>query len=220
MPDIQVNQALINGATSLFLACMENNLAIVERLLRMPDIQVNQADNYGRTPLFDASRVGGAEVVERLLSAEGIQVNQADNDGRTPLFVASRVGGAEVVERLLRAPGIDVNQAEEDGGRNHGVTPLETARNKDIAKKLIWHGAEWENTSVTRDIAREMVEVEYPACKTFCLACVSSPSGTLLGRLAEGRVKSRILSYLIPDHRWHSFLKYLYKQHNRKRKRE
>ncbi len=58
VPGIDVNKAMNNGATPLYIVSQNGHLPIVERLLAVPGIDVNKAMNNGATPLFVASQNG------------------------------------------------------------------------------------------------------------------------------------------------------------------
>ena len=211
--DIDVNLCYTwTGATPLFEASCNGHALVVKLLLSMPGIQVNHAEaQRGMTPLFVACRFGHLPVVEQLLSMPDIQVNQGRTDnGLTPLHEASSSGDVSIAKLLLSMPDIQVNRTTT--ARLQSRTPLWAASTKAAAIQLIWHGSKCEDTSIVRDIGLEMVQVEYPACRTFCLACKQSTT-RLLGRLYEGWARTYILSYLIPDCsskiEWSGFFKYI-----------
>ena len=192
---ISVNQATTDcGEAHLLTASLAGHTEVVERLLSVEGISVNQATtNDGCTPRLMASSRGNTEVVEWLLNAEGIRVNQAETKyGCTPLYMASQEGHTEVVERLLSAEGVSVNQAT----TYYGNTPLYVAKTRRITKLLIWNKAHFQNTQLVKDIARYMIETEYPNCFLFCMGCFKA--GGAFGRVYEGRVRHRIISFLLP----------------------
>jgi len=123
---VDVNQAVNDGATPLFVASQKGHTAVVSMLLGKQGVDVNQAMDGGTTPLLTASWHGHTAVVSMLLAKQGVKVNQTAKDGITPLYGASRNGNTAVVERLLAKQGVDVNQAAKNG-----ATPLFAAS---------WHG--------------------------------------------------------------------------------
>ena len=157
--DIDVNQAMNNGITPLYIACARGNVDIVRLLLGRDDIDVNQAKEDGttplsiaqakkfteivalfevvNTPLVNASRKGKVDIVKRLLAREDIDVNQADGFKRTPLYHACKEGHVEIVKLLLARTDIQINLATEGGW-----TPLYIACNKghvEVVKLLLTH---------------------------------------------------------------------------------
>jgi len=126
---VDVNQAMNNGVTPLYIASSNGHAEVVSMLLAKQGVNANQADNRGVTPIMVASQEGHAEVVPMLLGKQGVDVNQAANNGWTPLYIASRNGNAKVVKKLLANQRVEVNQATE-----HGVTPLWIASYKGHAE--------------------------------------------------------------------------------------
>jgi ankyrin repeat protein len=95
----------------LSLACLNNEVEVVEDLLLLDDIRVNQADENGNTPLILACQEGHLKVVQALLTHPDTQINQACNTGKTPLYWACQNGNLTVVRELLNHPDIQVNTA-------------------------------------------------------------------------------------------------------------
>ena len=107
-----VNQAINDGTTPLWIATEEGQLAVA-RLLLDSGADVNKADMHGRTPLFMVAARGQLDEA-KLLIERGAKVNQATTNGETPLYVAAELGQLNVVELLLKR-GADVNQATTNG---------------------------------------------------------------------------------------------------------
>ena len=93
--------------TRLAIACKQDNLILVNKLLRMDGIDVNKtmrdadvdaaqasySHHYinlydGETPLYIACDKGHSEIVNALLSIDGIDVNQPNKYGETPLYLS------------------------------------------------------------------------------------------------------------------------------------
>ena len=131
-PSVDVNAAIVpelkgEGETPLYVACMEDNLAMVQLLLTkrakkackagMNTIDINKAKNSGATPLFIACQYASPAIVELLLSMEGIDVYKSMNTGETPFYIASCSGNIEKMRMMLeRAP--EHLNSERDDGRN------------------------------------------------------------------------------------------------------
>jgi ribosomal protein S24E len=113
--EIQINQALNNGATPLYIACHEDRLKVVNALLARKEIQINQAMNDGRTPLYTACEKDHVKIINMLLARKEIYINQATNDGWTPLHIACEMDHVKVVNVLLARHEIQINQAMNDG---------------------------------------------------------------------------------------------------------
>jgi hypothetical protein len=96
--------------TLLLLACLNDHLDAVQRLLTTGSVGVNVGSKYqGMTPLYVAARAGNPFCVKMLLEYRAA-VNLPCLDGKTPLFTAVSNGHAEVVALLI------------DSGAGSGVT--------------------------------------------------------------------------------------------------
>ena len=85
-----MNQAEADGLTPLFLAALNDHVAMAELLLGRGAV-VNQAKADGVTPLLIAAQNGHVMMAELLLG-RGAAVNQAMNNDATPLMVAQEQG--------------------------------------------------------------------------------------------------------------------------------
>ena len=97
---VNPNCTLMDGTTSLYMACEMGNVKVVEKLLAHKDIDVNKSDMDGTTPLYIACQNGHTETVEKLL-AQGADVNQPAHNGITPLYTACQQPNGDVVNLLL-----------------------------------------------------------------------------------------------------------------------
>ncbi|XP_021375917.1 ankyrin-1-like [Mizuhopecten yessoensis] len=124
--DIDVDKRDASNNTALHLACQQEHLAIVQRLLRH-GADVNARDCLDRTPLFAAVKGRSNEIVDQLIQFNGdtnlndvmgksimhyasvyiIQqlgkglINRKDNRGQTPLMTAVILGQPKKVDLLL-----------------------------------------------------------------------------------------------------------------------
>jgi ankyrin repeat protein len=96
-----VNATQPDGATPLFWAAHEDDLAIVDLLIRA-GAKVNAADDTGVTPLYLACTNRNALMVQKLL-ASGANPNAALQNGETPLMNCARTGSAASVKALIAA---------------------------------------------------------------------------------------------------------------------
>ena len=132
---LKVRDALleyIRTSELVFAAAKEGDLETVVAQLNA-GANPNLKMHYGQTPLYWAAREGHAEVVTTLLDAG------ADPNTTTyhPLHGAAREGHAEVVTTLLDA-GADPNAKD----RQHGYTPLHSARHGTVVNILLDAGAD------------------------------------------------------------------------------
>ena len=102
---IDVNQAMNDGRTPLFMASWKGHSEVVSMLLAKQGVDVNQAMNDGCTPLFIASQEGHSEVVSMLLAKQCINVNQAwsrnAHEQVTPLRAAIDQSHTEIAKLLV-----------------------------------------------------------------------------------------------------------------------
>jgi len=114
-----VDQAADDGATPLYVTCVEGHVECT-RLLLEAGAAMDQAEDDGETPLWIACKRGHAKCTRLLLEA-GAAVDQATDDGATPLYIACEMGQIECTCLLLEA-GAAVDQALAGGS-----TPLSKA---------------------------------------------------------------------------------------------
>lgn len=75
---------------SLFLACRNGNLHLVEQLMKNPEVDVNKTDACGDTPFMVACSWARISVVELFLKDPRVDINQVDAFGRTALHLFAR----------------------------------------------------------------------------------------------------------------------------------
>jgi ankyrin repeat protein len=119
------------------LACMENDLEMVEILLAR-GAPVDHLDNMGRTALHLAAQNGNPEMVRLLIDRKADVNVRSHVRPETPRTLAAQGGQAEVVELLLAAG------ADPDAVDHFGRTALiyaENAGRRDMAAMLRARGA-------------------------------------------------------------------------------
>lgn len=106
------------GQAPLFIAAMNNQLAMLDYLLGLPNIDVNAGhDTRAGTALHVAIDLGHVTTIERLLEA-GADIAAITSRGCTPLHHAAEVGNVEIT-RLLIGAGGDTRAVS-----TSGTTPL------------------------------------------------------------------------------------------------
>ena len=83
-----MNAPEADGTTALHWAVQQDDLDLVERLIRA-GANVKAKNDYGATPMSEAAIVGNPAVIEKLLNA-GTDVNSPNEDGQTALMVVAR----------------------------------------------------------------------------------------------------------------------------------
>src|SRR5688572_3314577 len=135
---IDVNTTEADGTTALHYAVRNDDLALVDRLLRA-GADAKAATRYGATPIALACENGSAAVVERLIKA-GVSPNATGRLGETPLHLCARTGKPDAVKALI-ARGATVDTIE----NWRGQTPLMWAAaegHADAMRVLIEAGAD------------------------------------------------------------------------------
>ena len=103
------------GATPLYLASSEGNLAVVKTLLHYRNtrhLDVNKPDETGRTPLYAACDKGHLDVVKLLIKAGEATADSESNDGVTPLIAAIAGKHQKIAEVLVNKAGADASKGE------------------------------------------------------------------------------------------------------------
>ena len=111
---VGVNTSQPDGMTALHWAAYQDDLDLVDRLLRA-GADVRAANQYGVTPLSLACTNGNVTIVQRFIAAGG-DVNTALPGGETVLMTCARTGKVGAVQALI-AGGADVHAKESRGGQ-------------------------------------------------------------------------------------------------------
>ena len=148
------------------MACAENLVHMVDKLLSDKRVNVNKGNIDRVSPFLVACDSGNMEVVKRMMQDERVDINSADVCGDTPLFVACSKGNIELCRMLLSAKGIkrdirnkghatpffiacksgkkevvDLLMEDKEVGINspnrEGYTPLHVADSDEIAIKIM-----------------------------------------------------------------------------------
>jgi acyl-CoA-binding protein len=103
----------MDPSTRLLRAASEDNVSIVEEVLKSGAVTADHADETGQTALHLAADRGSFSVVSKLLD-HGANPNKADNDGISVLQAAVISGNVKTC-LLLLDKGADPDQADHDG---------------------------------------------------------------------------------------------------------
>jgi ankyrin repeat protein len=177
----QANAAEPDGTTALHWAVRQDDLELVDRLLRS-GANPKASNRYGVTPLHLAAVNGNAAVIERLLKA-GADANETGVDGETALMTVARGGHVGAAKTLL-AQGATVDARE----RWHGQTALMWAAAQghvDMLRVLLANGADVNASSSVdqweRQVTSEPRDKWLPpggitplmfAARENCVACI------------------------------------------------
>src|SRR5262245_3461904 len=110
---VDVNAAETNGTTPLHYAAYQEDVELVDRLLKA-GAKPSIVNEFGSTPMSEAATTGNAAVIRLLLKA-GADVNSPNREGQTALMAVARTGHIDAAKALLDA-GADVNAIEQWGG--------------------------------------------------------------------------------------------------------
>ena len=99
----------------LIIACKDNDIKSVEKLLKVDGIDVNKQNNDGWAALMLACENNNIEIVKLLLKVVDIDVNIIDRWGEHALMGVCRENNIEIVKMLLEVGGIDVNKSNKLG---------------------------------------------------------------------------------------------------------
>ncbi len=135
---VDVNTPEPDGTTALHWAVHQNDLDLVERLIRA-GANARAKNDYGATPMSEAAVLGNAAIIERLLKA-GADVESPNADGQTALMIVARTGSVEAARVLLKN-GANVNAKEQ--WREQTALMWAAAQSQPaMVKELLAHGAD------------------------------------------------------------------------------
>src|SRR5687768_559584 len=111
---VDVNAAEADGTTALHWAVHNNDLELVQRLIRA-GADVKAKNDYGATPMSEAAVVANAALIDALLTG-GADVESPNADGQTALMVVARTSEVAAA-RMLLTRGANVNAVEKWRGQ-------------------------------------------------------------------------------------------------------
>lgn len=134
-------------------AIINNNQALVERLLEKSSDSVNTPLDDGTTPLILAVKHGKPEIIKTLLKYDA-QVNQVAYRGVSALQVAAQRGDLKIMQILLNAGGIPVQTDEQ--GRDAMMSAIELEQTAAASLLLKHMLGESGNTSTMKARIRDL----------------------------------------------------------------
>ncbi|XP_067668072.1 serine/threonine-protein phosphatase 6 regulatory ankyrin repeat subunit A-like [Haliotis asinina] len=143
------------GRNILHVACLSDNVDIVENLLSREIVDTESRDRMGATPVMYAAEQGNKKVLDLLVS-KGCNLSVVDDLGRNILHAACLSDNIDIVEDLL-SHGI----ADIESGDSVGRTPVMYAAekgNRKVVDLLVSKGC---NLSIVDDLGRNMLHVAF-----------------------------------------------------------
>ena len=147
-----VNTAEADGTTPLHWAVHQNDLELVDRLIKA-GANVKATNDYGVTPMSEAAVIGNAVLLDRLLKA-GADVESANADGQTALMVVARAGNVDAAQVLLRH-GAKVNAVEHWRGQT-ALMWAAAQQQPAMVKALVTAGADVNARSTVNNWDRQV----------------------------------------------------------------
>jgi len=105
-----------DGWSRLHIACMNDDVEEIDRLLWYPETNIEAETNHGNRPIHFASRCGKVHALRRLLShSQTPSLIPKNNDGLTPMDLARENGHEEIIAALKSEMGVQLSMACEKG---------------------------------------------------------------------------------------------------------
>jgi ankyrin repeat protein len=135
---VDVNVPEADGTTALHWAVRNNDLTLVDRLLRA-GAKPAVANRFGVTPIYLACENASAEAVARLLKA-GVNANTTGEFGETALMTCARTGNALAAKALIEA-GASIDAVESWRGQT-ALMWAAAEGHADMVRALVAAGAD------------------------------------------------------------------------------
>src|SRR5262245_14376121 len=135
---VDVNVPEADGTTALHWAVRNNDLTLVDRLLRA-GAKPAVANRFGVTAIYLACENGSAEAVARLLKA-GVNANTTGEFGETALMTCARTGNVAAAKALVEA-GASIDAVESWRGQT-ALMWAAAEGHADMVRALVAAGAD------------------------------------------------------------------------------
>jgi ankyrin repeat protein len=149
---VDVNTPEADGTTALHWAVQQNDVELVDRLLRA-GARVNARNDYGSTPMSEAAVVANPALLSRLLEA-GADVESPNADGQTALMVVARTSQVDAAQVLL-ARGAKVDAVEQWRGQTALMWAVAQSQPA-MVKALVAAGADVNSRSMVNGWRRQV----------------------------------------------------------------
>jgi len=134
-----INSKNIGGATALHIACREQNLEIVEILIKNK-AKINLQDNEGWTPLMRASLAGDEKIV-KLLIKKGAIINYQNKFSESAIFHSAQSNCEECFKIILKN-NLKIKEADFANIKKNILSAIEIAKKRDN-QEIISSGGLW-----------------------------------------------------------------------------
>lgn len=104
-------------SSPLQIACGENKLETVRKMIELENADIEEPDTQGRTPLYYAANGCHQDIVRYLVERRRANTEVSDDIGQSILHVASAKGNIEVIKILVEEGGANVEVCNEYGQR-------------------------------------------------------------------------------------------------------
>ena len=141
-----------DGTTSLMRAVRDDNLPLVDKLLRA-GANVKAVNRYDITALYLACVNANPAMIEKLLKA-GADANAAGPEGETALMTVAHSGNVEAA-RILLAHGANVDATENWRGQTALMWAVGQSH-PEMVRELVAHGADVNKRSAQQDWKRQV----------------------------------------------------------------
>jgi ankyrin repeat protein len=149
---VDVNPPEADATTALHWAVQQNDVELVDRLLRA-GARVNARNDYGSTPMSEAAVVANPALLSRLLEA-GADVESPNADGQTALMVVARTSQVDAAQVLL-ARGAKVDAVEQWRGQTALMWAVAQSQPA-MVKALVAAGADVNSRSMVNGWRRQV----------------------------------------------------------------
>jgi ankyrin repeat protein len=77
-------------------SCQENNIELIDDLIKIHKADINFKDNYGNTPLYQTCKRQALETFKKLIKYKNLDINVQNKEGVTPLMACTIPSGKHI----------------------------------------------------------------------------------------------------------------------------